>query len=293
MTSTADYDLLLRTIRIARELEKGGLYNAAKLFWAAAFSHEIRATNAMPLSDEPKSLLEEMDAVIAALSAADGDAAVIEAMRSSMRGVRENRTINWDEVPAVAVCRVCGEIQLGKAGTCPACGADALTLHQVTPIWFFDPLSPAEVLAALESGPAALSAFVDGLSDAQINHPPEPGEWSIRETLWHMLAAEQLFAGRVHKLLTEDEPVLSGLAAWAVTSEDELNTHDILERLFTLRRETLSRLRGMLASDWWRTGFHEEWGQVTLLQQAVYFARHERSHFAQIASARQAAGQVH
>ncbi len=292
MTPSTDYDLLLRTVRLTRELEKGGFYNAAKLFWAAAFSHEIRATNAMPLADGPDSLLNEMDAVIAALGAAGSDSAVIAAMRSSMHGVLENRTISWDEVPAVAVCRACGAIRLGDRGACPACGADALTLRQVTPIWFFDPLSPAEVLAALGSGPAALNAFVDGLSEAQLNHPPEPGEWSIRETLWHLLVAEQLFAGRVHKLLTEENPLLSGMASWTVTGEGELSAQDILGRLLALRQDTLSRLQEMAAGDWWRTGFHEEWGQVTLLQQATYSARHERSHFAQIAGARQAAGRV-
>mgnify|MGYP005859861673 CR=1 FL=1 len=292
MTPSADYDLLLRTVRLARELEKGGFYNAAKLFWAAAFSHEIRATNAMPLAAQPNSLLDEMDAVIAALQAAGSESAVIAAMRSGMRGVQENRTISWEEIPVVAVCRGCGAIRLGDRGACPACGADALTSRQVTPVWFFDPLSPAEVLTTLESGPAALNAFVDGLSEAQLNHPPEPGEWSIRETLWHLLVAEQLFAERVHKLLTEENPLLSGMASWTVTGEGELSAQDILGRLLALRQDTLSRSQEMAAGDWWRTGFHEEWGQVTLLQQATYFARHERSHYAQIAGARQAAGQV-
>ncbi len=232
---------------------------------------------------------DEMSAVISALEQAEGAGAATTALRASMQGVRENRTISWDEVPTVTVCRTCGAIQLGEPGACPACGADPLTLRQVTPIWFFDPLTPAETLEALESGPAALRAYVDGLSEAQLNHPPEPGEWSLRETLWHVLVAEQLFAGRVQKLLTEDNPLLSGMASWAVTSPDGLTTRDILDRLVALRTDTLARLRGMAAGDWWRTGFHEEWGQVTLLQQAVYFARHERSHYAQLAGARRAA----
>lgn len=292
MSSPLRTDLLLRSIRLARELEKGGFYNAAKLFWAAAFSHELRAANDLPPEGGPGRLLDELDAVIAALEADKASPALIAAMRSGATGVRENRTITWDEVPAVAVCRACGAIQLGEARACPVCGADALTLRQVTPIWFFDPLSPDEVLAALESGPARLGAFVEGLSDAQLNHPPEPGEWSVRETLWHVLVAEQLFAGRVEKLLTERNPALSGVASWTVSGEGDLSARDILDRYGALRQQTLIRLRGIDPGDWWRTGIHEEWGQVTLLQQATYFARHERSHFAQIAGARQAAGQL-
>ena len=273
-------------MQLARELEKGGFYNAAKLFWAAAFSHEIRATNALP---RPASLLDAMRAVIDGLKAAGGDPAMIAAMRASTSGVQEDRTINWDEVPAVAVCRVCGAVQMGAPEACPTCGADALTLRPVQPIWFFDALTPAEVLAALESGPAALQAFVAGLSEVQLNQPPQPGEWSVRETLWHVLVAEQLFAGRVQKLLAEENPVLSGFASWTVSGEKTLSARDILSQYSAIRQETLGRLRGMAAQAWWRPGFHEEWGQVTLLQQVTYFARHERSHFAQIAGARRAA----
>ncbi len=40
----------------------------------------------------------------------------------------------------------------------------------------------------------------------------------------------------------------------------------------------------------WRTGHHDEFGEVTVLQQASYFAKHERSHLPQIAESRRAIG---
>ena len=35
-------------------------------------------------------------------------------------------------------------------------------------------------------------------------------------------------------------------------------------------------------ADWWRTGRHEEFGVVSIKQQASYFAAHELTHLPQI-----------
>jgi len=45
-------------------------------------------------------------------------------------------------------------------------------------------------------------------------------------------------------------------------------------------------LTEMPVEGWWRTAQHEEFGSVTILQQASYFAKHERSHLPQIAAIR-------
>jgi hypothetical protein len=39
-------------------------------------------------------------------------------------------------------------------------------------------------------------------------------------------------------------------------------------------------------ADWWRTGQHEEFGNITLRQQVSYFATHEMTHLSQIESLR-------
>jgi hypothetical protein len=49
-------------------------------------------------------------------------------------------------------------------------------------------------------------------------------------------------------------------------------------------------LDGIEWQDWWRTAQHEEFGSVTILQQASYFAKHERSHWPQIEAIRRALG---
>jgi hypothetical protein len=41
------YALLIRLVRVARGLEAGGFYNAAKLCWALAYSEEVCASKRM------------------------------------------------------------------------------------------------------------------------------------------------------------------------------------------------------------------------------------------------------
>lgn len=59
----------------------------------------------------------------------------------------------------------------------------------------------------------------------------------------------------------------------------------LLARYLELRRATLKRLRGLEGEQWQRAGRHPEWGRVTVLSQAAYFARHETSHLAQLLAA--------
>ena len=45
MDSHGSADEVIRFVRLARQLEMGGYYNGAKLFWALAFSDEVWLSN--------------------------------------------------------------------------------------------------------------------------------------------------------------------------------------------------------------------------------------------------------
>ncbi len=94
------------------------------------------------------------------------------------------------------------------------------------------------------------------------------------------------------RLLAEDEPDLAGRAVWAETpASDEGSVRSgepagvLFERYRELRGATVKQLRDREESGWRRAGHHAEWGRVTVLSQAAYFARHQASHMAQIAAA--------
>jgi len=282
---------LIRLVRVARGLEAGGYYNAAKLFWAEAFCEEIRASNDQGVPLEADDLDREMQIAIDTLGTAKGRPELIAAFQYGRQAVREDRIIPWTEIPQVYVCRTCAEFALGQAPQrCPTCGARALTFREFLPVYYLEPLAPERALAALISGPDEVEDAVKGLSEQQMTHSPRPGEWAIRDVLWHLLMAQRVFAARVEKMLTEDDPSLEGVAVWTIEGEESLSARDILARYQDSRKATVDQLKAMSPGDWWRTARHEEFVQFTILQQASYFAKHERSHLPQIDAIHQVIG---
>jgi hypothetical protein len=82
-------------------------------------------------------------------------------------------------------------------------------------------------------------------------------------------------------LLEQDDPSLESKAVfeWVSKTEDESPTSgEIFKSYKKSRSETISTLEGTPLADWWRTGRHEEFGQVTILQQVSYFTVHEITH---------------
>jgi hypothetical protein len=270
---------LIRLIRTARGLEAGGFYNAAKLMWAMAYSQEIKLSNesGIPRGQE---LYKELGAILADWRVAGVDPTIITALEKGQAAVRAESTISYNDIPDVYVSRTSGEVFIGQSPDVTTSGDYPLGLKRLVPVWYLEPLSPAEALAGLESAPAQIEAQVAGLTNEQMEMSPAPGEWSIRELLEHLSMAQDLFAGRVEKLLTEDKPDLKSMAVWSMKAQGR-TPQDVLASLRDSRAQSVERLKAISPADWMRTGWHDEWSWVTLLDQATYFARHEMSHMPQ------------
>ena len=282
---------LIHLARLARGLEAGGFYNAAKVCWAAAYSEEIRASLEQGLPMNQEELDQELGVALDYLKTSGAQPELIIALERGRNAVRENRIIPHTEIPDVFVCPKCGEIVLNtEAVDCPSCSAAAITLRRYPPVYFMEPLLPSQALAALASAPCELEDIIQDLNEGQLAQPSRPGEWSIRDALLHLLVSEELLIGRVKKILAEDNPDLQAVAAWALDENRLLSTQVILNRFRISRQETLKILGEIQPQDWWRTAHHEEFGTVTLLEQVSYFAKHERDHWRQIFLIRQALG---
>jgi hypothetical protein len=71
--------------------------------------------------------------------------------------------------------------------------------------------------------------------------------------------------------------------AWAAREEERPPTaSEIVAGYRASRAETLAKLESMPLAHWWRSGRHQEFGEVTLRQQASYFASHEVTHLPEI-----------
>ena len=285
-----------RLAAVARALEREGGYNGAKLVRTALDRELTRYAEAA--SNEVahgEGALDALRAVATELEAAGHPRALADAVRAAADdAVRNGGTITLAAAPRAHTCRFCGEVFLGERvpPACPACDAPALSYREQLPVWYLDPADPGTILAELASGPRRVAAALDGRDDEALARAPRPGEWSARETLEHLVFAEGLFAERIPRLLTEDEPDLVARAVWMETPPSDEGTAATGETASALaaeqrrlREATVARLTDLDAAAWARAGRHPEWGRVTVLSQAAYFVRHEASHLAQLAAA--------
>ncbi|MGE5199489.1 MAG: DinB family protein [Rhodospirillaceae bacterium] len=283
-----------RYAAVARGMEREGAYNGAKLLRAALASELVRYAEREGPSGGA-TVADALEALVAELGAdlPPGMAALLAPLPEA---VRAGRTVSLREAPPVRICRVCGTVFLGDdvPATCPACEAPALSFSEELPVWYLAPADRGAILAALAAGPRHLAAAIAGHSDEALARQPAPGEWSARQALEHLLFTEELLARRIGRLLDEDEPDLAAAAVWADTPASDEGSAEtgepasaIAARIGALRHATVARLAGLDDADWGRGGTHAEWGRVTVLSQAAYFARHEASHLAQLVAAAQ------
>jgi hypothetical protein len=283
-----------RYAAVSRGLEREGAYNAAKLLRAAMVSELVRLAE----HDAPAGAAAAADALDALLADLGGalPPGFADRLRPLPDAVRAGRTISLAEVPRARICRVCGATFLGDdvPQACPTCEAPALSLREELPVWYLAPADRGATLAALAAGPRHLALAINGRTDEALARQPAPGEWSACQALEHLLYSEELLARRIARLLDEDEPDLAAAAVWAETpASDEGSAGSgepasaIAARIAALRHATVTRLAGLDEAAWGRAGNHPEWGRVTVLSQAAYFARHEASHLAQLVAAAQ------
>jgi hypothetical protein len=281
--------------RVARGLEAGGIYNGAKLVRALVDRELARTGFARPLAGAE--LAAAVAAIADELAVAGDDATLVASLRAAAAAAAAEAPLTLAEAPRTWTCRICGRISVGAVPAwCPTCEAPAAQAREQVPVWYLDPIIPAEALAQLEAGLATLQGIVAACPRKDLDRAPRPGEWSVRETLQHLVAAEELLFTRIPRLLEEDDPELVATAAWVLPPSDEaagssdLSAPELLDRLRSMRGTTVARLRTIPDEAWRRPGRHPEWGAVTVTSQAGYFARHLWSHLAQVRAA--AAGRV-
>lgn len=276
--------------RVARGLEAGGIYNGAKLVRALVDRELARAGFAAPLVGAE--LATAVAGIADELAIAGDDPTLVGALRAAATAAAAEAPLTLADAPRTWNCRICGRISLGAAPAwCPTCEAPAAQAREQVPVWYLEPIVPSEALAQLEAGLAALEAIVAACPRDALDRPPQAGEWSVRETLRHLVAAEELLSARIPRMLEEDNPELVATAAWVLPTSDEaagssdLAAPELLDRLRSMRATTVARLRTIPDAAWRRPGRHPEWGAVTVASQAGYFARHLWSHLAQVRAA--------
>ena len=289
-TKTNEDEYLMKLVRLGRQLEMAGFYNAAKLFWAAAFSEEMHGTNE-GIHMSPEEIQRDIADAIGMMKERGASPTLIAALERGEAAVRAVRSIPFTEIGDVHVCRACGELVVGdQPERCPNCGGYELTFRTFPAVHYLEPLPPQVALEALATVPTIIEGIIGDMTEAEMNQQPSPGEWSFREVMGHLYGTQELIAFRVKKILEEDNPSLRSLGVADLAPQENVTAQDLFQRYKFSREAMVARLRTISPADWWRTGVHEEFATVTLLQQASYFAKHDHAHLTQIEQIRRAIG---
>lgn len=281
-------DTLIHLLALAARLEGEGQYNLAKLARAAADSLSRSAAYGVAVPAAKDALAADIKQMTAALSRLGVSAELLSALVQGAAVMAGGGVPLISVTPHPYVCRTCGHLLLGQPeANCPTCGAWPATYQRFMPVYWLDALEPPAALARLRQTPGEVAKLLDGLSEAQLNQAPADGGWAIRNVLTHLRDAQDVLAFRLDLFLREEHPVLESKAVWtwaANEHEHPPTAREIFEAYRSSRMDTLDNLAQMPLADWWRTGRHEEFGDVTLRQQVSYFAAHEVTHLSQIAA---------
>lgn len=276
-------DTLTHLLALASSLEREGQYNNAKLLRAAVDSYLARLAHQLNLPTDRATLLAESDQARAVLENLGADPDLLAALDHTRATLRAGRLPAYQAVPDPYLCRTCGRLTFAASAACPECGAHPGTFKRFRPIYWIERFDAFEGLAFLSATPSKVAALVEA-SDGESAGSSGEG-WSLHEAITHLKDAQEVLEFRVDLILNEENPILEAKAVFEWATADAIQaatTRDIFDAYVASRQRTLARLENLPVKDWWRTGRHEEFGELKLYQQVSYFACHELSHLAQI-----------
>jgi uncharacterized damage-inducible protein DinB len=145
---------------------------------------------------------------------------------------------------------------------------------------FLDAQQPLPVLEATAS---YLHQLLAPLSEAQLNQPPAPGKWSIREIVAHLADCEIVFSFRLRQTLSEAHPTIQPFDqdAWA----QRYAAYDFASAIILFqaaRNWNLKLLATISDADRQRPTTHPERGPMTFWTIVETMAGHDINHLQQL-----------
>ena len=136
-----------------------------------------------------------------------------------------------------------------------------------------------------------VSAALNNFPAESLGAHPIPGKWSVREIIHHLGDSETTAAGRIRKLLVEENPVIQGYDQDEFATRLHYNERDFepaLEAFRSARATTMQLLALMSEDDWQRAGTHTDSGRYSTEDWLRIYAAHGHNHAAQIRHLREA-----
>ncbi|MCU1237108.1 MAG: hypothetical protein JWP63_5075 [Candidatus Solibacter sp.] len=118
------------------------------------------------------------------------------------------------------------------------------------------------------------------ISDADSLLRYEPGKWSVREVVGHMIDTERIFAYRALRIARSDKTPLAGFEQddyIPAGAFDKRVWADLIDEFYAVRRSNLAMFRGFPLDAWLRTGIASD-KEISVRALAYIIAGHERHH---------------
>lgn len=139
----------------------------------------------------------------------------------------------------------------------------------------------SSLVCRLKSQHLALSEIVNHLDEKQLERQPEPGKWSIKDNIAHMVTYQPVFMGRIHQMLKGGTPAFN---AYRADNEPdfiaarELPLNELMRKLMGNRRQILELITNLPDDDLLLQGSHPKYGTLTITEWTEFFLLHEAHH---------------
>lgn len=122
---------------------------------------------------------------------------------------------------------------------------------------------------------------------ATTRRDPNDGDkgWTVTEVVCHLRDFDRIFFDRVRRIVSEQEPALTGYDHERLAMEGRYNEqrlHTALDDLRRSRSEFVAFFQGLDADAWHRAGIHPERGRFTLDDALMQVGLHDALHLEQI-----------
>ena len=141
-------------------------------------------------------------------------------------------------------------------------------------------VAPGQAMYEMAAQLDAMRALLGHLSDDEARARYEPGKWSIKESLGHVVDTERVFAYRALRIARGDQTPLPGFDQDAFMEHagfDERPLASLLEEWDVVRRSTLALFRSLPAEAFERRGTASD-ASVTVRALAYIIVGHVSHH---------------
>ncbi|MBI5265624.1 MAG: DinB family protein [candidate division Zixibacteria bacterium] len=137
-----------------------------------------------------------------------------------------------------------------------------------------------DILTTLAAAQKDMLALISGLTDRQASSRYEPGKWSVKEVIGHVIDSERVFAYRALRIARKDQTPLAGFEQDDYVASGEFDRRqpaDLAQEFDHVRSATIDLLAHLSEEDWSRHGVANGF-EVSVRALAWIIAGHELHH---------------